>query len=381
MLNVGIIGIGNAGNQVAALANENLGIPVIAINSSEKDLETLPVGIPKKLIKDASGFSKGAGKDRKLAKSYLKDTILSFISGDEMKEFMGSLDFCFIVSSTGGGTGSGTAPIMTSILNSTFPDVHTILVGILPVDSEALSSHVNTLEYLSELYDKLPEQVYMLYDNDKLAGESSYHIMETINSEIVKDIDVLRCTYNYTTKYDSIDDRDMTRLITEPGRVFVARLDNFRDKDCDTKSIEEMIIDKIKRSVHVETQRDKLVKATGIITNLSPALNEEFDDNIVSVRDFSGDPIHSFKHIYINDDRSMGNNVFYIMSGLSRVNDKINKISDRIADIEERQRIMNEENALKNVNMNELSEKISDKDTTNKDTDVDLKDIFADFGV
>ncbi len=205
MLNVGIIGIGNAGNQVAALGNANLNIPVFAINSSEKDLETLPAGIPKKLIKDASGLSKGAGKDRKLAKQYLKDTILSFISGEDMTEFMKNLDFCFIVSSTGGGTGSGTAPVMTTILNRTFPDVKTILVGILPVDSEALSSHVNTLEYLTELYNNLPDQTYMLYDNDKLAGESSYHIMEEVNNEIVKDIDVLRCSFNYTTKYDSID--------------------------------------------------------------------------------------------------------------------------------------------------------------------------------
>lgn len=205
MLNVGIIGIGNAGNQVAALGAEKLQIPVIAINSSEKDLETLSAGIPKKLIKDASGLSKGAGKDRRLAKQYLKDTILSFISGDEMKEFMKSLDFCFIISSTGGGTGSGTAPVMTTILNKTYPDVKTILIGILPVDSEALSSHVNTLEYLNELYSNLPDQTYMLYDNDKLAGESSYHILEEVNEEIIKDIDVLRCTFNYTTKYDSID--------------------------------------------------------------------------------------------------------------------------------------------------------------------------------
>ena len=34
MLEVGIIGIGNAGNQVASLAKEKLNIPVIAINSS-----------------------------------------------------------------------------------------------------------------------------------------------------------------------------------------------------------------------------------------------------------------------------------------------------------------------------------------------------------
>lgn len=37
MLNVGVIGLGNVGNQIAALAAEELKIPAMAINSSELD--------------------------------------------------------------------------------------------------------------------------------------------------------------------------------------------------------------------------------------------------------------------------------------------------------------------------------------------------------
>lgn len=46
MLKVGIVGIGNTGNQIAALGMKELKIPVLAINSSEKDLETVPEGVP-----------------------------------------------------------------------------------------------------------------------------------------------------------------------------------------------------------------------------------------------------------------------------------------------------------------------------------------------
>ena len=53
MLNVGVIGLGNTGNQIASLAYEQLKIPVMAVNSSEKDLETINNNIPKKLITDA----------------------------------------------------------------------------------------------------------------------------------------------------------------------------------------------------------------------------------------------------------------------------------------------------------------------------------------
>lgn len=380
MLQVGIIGIGNTGNQVAALAHERLSVPVLAINSSEKDLETIPIDIPKKLIKSAAGTSHGAGKDRTLAKTYLRDSIKELLGDTELVSLLTDkkLDVVFVVSSTGGGTGSGTAPMMANIIAEAYANIKVILVGVLPVNNEALSAHVNTLEYLSELYKVLDGQTYMLYDNDKCAGMPSYQIMEKVNNEIVSDIDVLRCQYNYTTKFDSIDDRDAMRLISYPGRILVSRIEDFKEKDCDTHTIEEMLIDNIKRNCHVEAQRDKKIMASGIITNLSQTLTEEFDNNIPSVREFVGDPVHAFNHIYVNDDRKKPNNVFLIMSGLTPVNDKINIISDRVEEIEEKQRVMESDDALSSVALSDLSSKIADKQKEVKDT-VNVKDIFAKF--
>lgn len=74
-----------------------------------------------------------------------------------------------------------------------------------------------------------------------------------------------------------------------------------------------MIIDNIKRNCHVESQRDKNLMASGIITNLSQSLTEEFDNNIPKVREFIGEPIHSFNHIALNEDRKENNNVFLIL--------------------------------------------------------------------
>ena len=381
MLDVGIIGIGNTGNQIAALAVERLNIPVVAINSSEKDLETISSNIPKMIIGDKEGLSQGAGKDRALAKKYLKDSVMGIIQSDIVKDMLAKLDICFIISSTGGGTGSGTAPLMAEIVQKTCPNLKVILVGVLPVDSEALSGHVNTLEYLNELYKVLKDQTYMLYDNDKLAELPSYQIMTKVNEEVVADIDVIRCTYNFTTKYDSIDDRDMTRLISYPGRIVVSRLEDFKEKDCDNITIEEMIIDNIKRNCHVEAQRDKSIMASGIITNLSQVLTEEFNNNIPKVREFVGTPIHSFNHISVNEDRKAANNVFFIMSGLKPVNDRINKISDRIDEIEEMQKTMIDENALNDVGLDELSSKIADKTDTDTAEKVDIGDIFSNFGL
>lgn len=379
MLEVGIIGIGNTGNQVASLAKEKLGIPVLAINSSEKDLETVPNNIPKKLITDKDGLSSGAGKDRQLAKTYLKDSITNLLKDQEIIDLISPLDVVFIVSSTGGGTGSGTAPLLANIIEARFVDTKVIMVGVLPVNSEALSAHVNTLEYLNELYKVMENQTYMLYDNDKCAGLPSYKLLDKVNNEIVEDINVLRCNYNYTTKLDSIDDRDAKRLISFAGRIVVSRVEDFKEKDTDNMTIEDMLIDNIKKNCHVEAQRDKKIMASGIITNLSQTLTEEFDNNIPKVRDFMGDPIHAFNHIYVNDDRKMPNNVYLILSGLSPINDRINIISDRIEEIEERQKTLESDDALSSVSLSTLSSKISDKEKSNESTTVDLKDIFGKF--
>jgi cell division GTPase FtsZ len=383
MLNVGVIGLGNTGNQIASLAYEQLKIPVMAVNSSEKDLETINNNIPKKLITDADGESKGAGKNRQLAKKYLKDSIMTFLSSEDVQDFIGDLDVLFVVSSTGGGTGSGTSLIMSSIIASMFVDVHVITIGVLPVMNEALSAHVNTLEYLNELYSTLDGQTYMLYDNDKYSGMPSYKMMNLVNEEVVKDIDVLRCTYNYTTKYDSIDEEDMRRLISFPGRILVARLEDIKERDLDKDSIEDLLIKKIKSNAHTEIQRDQKVIATGIIANLSEAVFSEFDNHIEKVRDFIGDPDHDFNHLYVNEERKMPNNVFLIIGGLSVINDRIAKISDRIEEIEQKQKTREEENSLNDLGVSELSQKVSSKDKSKKTSasNVDIAGIFSKFGI
>ena len=379
MIKEAIIGIGNTGNQIASLGKMELNIPVLAINSSEKDLATIEDSIPKVLISDKEGLFKGAGKDRKLAKSLLKDSIMNLINGPELKKTLNDVDVVFVVSSTGGGTGSGTAPLLANIISDVYQNVKCILVGVLPVNNEALSAHVNSLEYLRELYKVLDDQTYMLYDNDNLSDLPSYKILDTINQEIISDMKVIRGDYSMTTKYDSIDDRDMMRLISFPGRIVISRVEDFKEKDVESKPIESMIIDSIKNNAHCEAQRDKKVMATGIITNLSQALTEGFDNNVPMVRDFMGDPVHAFNHIYVNDDRKMANNVFYIMAGLSAVNDKITSISDRIDDIEEKQKTHEEDDALSNIDLSSLASATEDKIKDNVDDQVNVKSIFDKF--
>lgn len=381
MMKIGALGAGNTGNQIVTLAKERLDIPVIAINSSMKDLETLPDDVKKYRIADQDGMSQGAGKNRELAKKFLKDSIIKLLNDEHVISFLVDLDICFVVASMGGGTGSGTAPIIMSILSQQFPDTLFILVGVGPVQQEALSAHVNTMEFLQEMYANLPNVRYMLYDNDNYADMSSYKMMEKVNSEVVEDMKVLSGFFNIATKYDSIDKEDTLRLLSFPGRIAVARVEDIKEKDLDSATIEERLIQIIKKNAHMELQRDQKVMATGLITNLSSTMIEGFNNHIPRVHDLIGEPVHEFLHVGINPDRKDTNSVFLIMSGLSAVNDKIAKISERIEEIEERQRIQEEQSALDAEKIGQLSSMISKNDgrKTQAEENVDLEDIFSKF--
>ena len=387
MLDVGLIGIGNAGNQVATLAAEKLGIDVFAINSSRQDFDTIPDSITKKLI----GDEKGAGKNRADAKAFLKKQIMELMSDDDFKNFMSGKEVVYICSSTGGGTGSGIAPIMSSIIRQAFRDEEgrekpIILIGVLPKLSEGQSTQVNTLEYLHEVYDVLADDqpTYMLYDNNKYAKESSSAVLQKINADIISDIKVMKLTYNTPTPFDSIDEKDMKTICFDPGRIVVASAFNIKEKDLDEVSIEDLIINNLKINGHAEIQRDGIVSKTGLITNLSEKLNDSFDSHLNKVRGFIGEPVEEFLHIAINKERDMPNNVALIISGLSKIDDRIDKIEDRIKEIEERQKEQESTKRESSFDEDEIANfnaKKNVRSTTTSESQADLKGTFAKFGL
>lgn len=383
MLSVGVIGIGNCGNQVAKKAMEELGCDVLALNSSINDLSTLPDTIPQICL----GDEKGAGKNRLEAKKFLKASVLKMIEEEAFKTFMNEKDIIFIVSSTGGGTGSGMAPVLSKFIRQSFHDADgkekvVVLVGVLPKLSEAYTTQVNTLEYLTELTENLDDPTYMMYDNDRLSKEPTHVMMNTINSDIVQDIKVLSGYYNTSTPFSSIDEKDMKMLVQTQGRLFIASLRDVKEKDIDEKSLEEMLIDQVKRNSHAEIDRNQVVTRTGIITNLNEALNNQFDTHLTEVQKFIGSPVEEFEHIVINEERSIDNNVFLIMAGLSSINDRINKVKDRIDEIEELQKNRESENALDGIDLESMNAKRNYRSENTDDTKKpDLADIFSGFGV
>ena len=373
MLSVGIIGIGNAGSQVAELATKNQ-IDAVVINSSENDLST----ISNNIIKFPLGDLRGAGKNRTEAKKFLKDAIKKILNEENFIEFMDDKDVIFVISSTGGGTGSGISPILTQILKKSFPESYIIMIGILPTIDEAYSTQINTIDYLQELYKKVEDPTYMLYDNDKFKSLPSHIMMTEVNRRIVDDIIILRGTYNYTTKYSSIDEKDMSMILSTTGRIVVASYLNIKEKNIQSVSIDKQIEYLLKDGAHAELQLDRVIKRSGVIANISESMAKSFDDHLTELQEFIGAPVEEFSHVSINEEKNMPNNIFFIGAGLSPINDRIEKINERIAEIESLQDNKDESDDVFTVDVDAANDKRDYKKAKISDT-INVSSIFDDF--
>lgn len=383
MLNVGVIGVGNCGNQVAKLAYTEANCDVFAINTSENDLATIPENIPKKCIGDLQG----SGKNRAAAKAFLKEGVMELTHDEQFARFMSNKEVVLIVSSMGGGSGSGIAPILSSIVRSAYKtedgsELITILVGVLPKLTEGYSTQVNSLDYANELYNVLEEPTYMIFDNNNYAKETSYRVLELVNQEIVDCIKVMQCRYNIPTPYDSIDEKDMKIVLSTPGRISAAMLFDLKEKDVDEMDIEDLLIERLKKSAHTELQRDGIIVRTGLITNLSPRLNAKFDTNLRKVQQFIGEPAEEFVHVAVNSEKAAPNNVMLILAGLSPITDRLDKIKDRIDEIERKSDSLEaSDTALSADDIEKMNSRRNYRKPAAKDAEVNLKSIFDKFGV
>lgn len=328
MLKIAVLGIGNAGNQVANLANQN-GIECFCVNTSERDLDTIDQGISVFLF----GNSEGAGKDRTVAKNYVKTQYSALLNNDIFDRFLSDKDVVFVVSSTGGGTGSGVSIILADILSRVYSNKVFINVGILPMLSESIGAQRNTLEFFKEL--KNLDKSYMLYDNNKYKNLSVNECMKKVNKEIVDMMKYIRGDYSYQSSYGMIDDADMYKILTVPGMINLSAFENFQEKDMeDNVALDSYMTKIIRTNATCVLDTDRIIKRMGIITNISKELTRYYDASFKAFKENIGEPFEIFEHYFVSEGE-IPNRYCVILSGLSIPDDRINVTLQRIKEVEE----------------------------------------------
>lgn len=352
----GVIGCGNAGSQVADLA-QNEGFDCFIINSSIRDTST--VNFPQERMA-IIGEGRGVGKDRAKSKEYMKMCIKTqVINAQVFKDFMKLKEVVFIVSSTGGGTGSGIAPTLLQILQGMYPTTKFILVGILPTNEESYDTLENTIAYMQEL-TKL-NCTFMSYDNSKSSKV-------TINKEIVEDFKVVRGDYIDTALNDGIDENDMAEILNNKGRIIIGRVNNIETND----PINELVLDSMINNNYA-TGIDGVSGRVkfGVMSTLNAQLSTKFDDNILAIRKTIGEGI-LFKNIAKGND----NRIAVVATGVNIPSNRMGEIVDKVNEI----KLQIEENKEKTSNNTWMSYKIDKPETTtteDKDIEFDLDKFLA----
>ncbi|QCJ45985.1 tubulin/FtsZ family protein [Haloprofundus sp. MHR1] len=193
-----LVGIGHAGGKIveAFYDRETQNLPefvvdAVAFNTARADLHSLE-RIPESnryLFGQVDAKGHGVGGDRDLAAS------LAAEDKHELLEAIDSIptahaDAFLIVTSLGGGTGSGAASVLTTELQRLYSQP-VYGLGVLPAEDEDEIYAVNTAQSLQRL---VPEVDHLLcFDNETWvrSGETVEDAYERINTEIARRLSVL----------------------------------------------------------------------------------------------------------------------------------------------------------------------------------------------
>jgi hypothetical protein len=330
-LKICVIGVGNAGNQIASAAKKE-GYQAFAINSSLKDVSenVIDPSLPSFLITSASKRARGTGKNRDRAKELFKLSGQKlFVDTPSFTNMTSSADVIFVVGSTGGGTGSGVCPELIKVLSDFYSNKKLVIFyGILPKLSESLMSQYNTLDCLNEIINQ--NVPFMLADLDFYSDEPNDIAYKNIAKHIISTIDVIDGKYLHFSDSGMIDENDMLTICNQPGYMSAYIQDKITSELIDNnKSIQSMIIARIKKSPAAQIERDGLVRQMGVIVNSPEEMMEKSKTgNYDELYSFIGTPIGVSENYSVSNQTTA--QFVLLISGMNPPNTRILKIKEKL---------------------------------------------------
>jgi len=373
-LKVGVIGLGNAGGQIAALAKE-AGMDAIAVNVSSDDNATIEDVVTTFGI----GNAMGSGKNRDRAKEFGKQSIRQLIEEEQFDKFIKGCQIVFVVYSTGGGTGSGLGPMTTAVLMNHYSPkkrqddsnyIRFVNIGILPAMTESLQAQNHTIDAIKELtsYDCC----YLIYDNNFYSDEPVYKMMDMVNQAVVEDLKVIRGDYNILSKYGQIDQQDMLNIMSFPGMCRILTAKDFQEKDLEKTSIEDMLLSNMSQGPACEVERDRTVSCIAPIVNIRKSISQYFNPGLPKLKEVVGELNVGYEHFYvIEDGEEFSNRVHVILTGLSIPDDRLTKVVQRIEEAKNTVVQRKKSSVLSSVGQTENFVKAVNSATPDKETQTD----------
>lgn len=319
MMNIKVIGTGAAGNKAgAALLTEGVlnGDNVLLINSTLKDI---PADFRQSAVTFSDSIS-GCGKERALAGDICMesigsgrlDVIDSFITEDT--------DVVIIVSSTEGGTGSGTSHILGKYCRDVLGR-NVIFFGFTGFEEDGRGLQ-NTIEYFQDLDDESKVQIisnkmFLDITTNKLKAE------KLANEEFIKRVRILM-NEGVVDSEQNIDETDYMKLIQTPGFMICDGAPLPRLKD--VRQFTDIVTNLINNNKSLEVI-DPSCKRLGVYLNVSEKSADYIDYSFETLKEKLGTPYEIFTHIQYNEE--MPESVSFIASGIKMPLDEVKEIYEK----------------------------------------------------
>lgn len=221
-LKFGVVGSGQAGGRIAEIFYK-YGYDVCAINTAKQDLEFLDIDEERKYLINNKELG-GTGKDLDISAQSFEEQ--ESIIRDFVEDKVGAAEAYVLAVSGGGGTGSGSAELLSTWLWETGKPV--IVIYILPGsfdDPQSKHNAITTLDRLADMAAAQQISSLVLVDNANIElaypGLSQAAFFKTANQAVVEPLHMFNSVSVTPTNYEALDSMDFAKSLIESGNCVV----------------------------------------------------------------------------------------------------------------------------------------------------------------
>jgi hypothetical protein len=350
MNNVGVITTGGGAANCCTLLTGKKYL-TMAYNTTEDDMYGVEATIT--MVPENLG---GSGKQADFATAEFKKIHKKFF--EVFDEHFKEKKYIFIISTTCGGSGSGTAPMLAKLLRMSYDDKHIIVIGLLGSIKEDMQSQRNLLKFITAV-DTKSDVPYCLFDNDASKFTNIDDIYNDINHEVMQAIRIISGEYYTPNNRQNIDKRDKSRLFENPGRFCISSFNINNSANIEAEMIENI------KAVKCIPPSNYQVDKYGVYLNINEDLYDNIDANFPKmIYEIGRKEDVCFKHLQSRTDSDNVDcpDVAIIITGLEPPIERMIAVKRKIDDYE---KFKSSKRTLADVGFGEVEKKITPLPTDN----------------
>jgi len=220
-INIGFMGVGGAGNKMAAAFIAQGFTKTLLVNTTGKDIPDEVEEQHVALIPNADGI----GKDTRLGKSVLEGN--SAVVEDALRTKLGKVDWLFVMAGGGGGTGSSVAALHEATqryMKSVQAQGEVVYIVSWPTSQELLNPTIakNALSLLNDV----SEYPHIVIDNERQlrllrSQVGMLGLYPKANTGLAKLLGQVLKLSTEASPIQSYDSKDLETCIGQSGRMFL----------------------------------------------------------------------------------------------------------------------------------------------------------------